>query len=465
MDPKQWAVAAALAAVILGQLWMGRVLDGPSRHTRRAGGPWNATAIEHDVRRLPRVSAAELASNAGAFDFGAPFVLTGLCEPTADSADPCHLRDGTWSAGAMTGTSAGGDAQSWGWAREASVEFYPHNMDEFALLRTGSRVPLPVAVAVTAGLPGAADGWPADDDAVSPPRRYAHWNVNATGDWARLTTEMLGGVLAARLPPQLLYTQRWLDDVLVGGGSGSDEFAAGNAAAAGAPDDDALAADWCAVTHWRMLLVGNHGAGMFNHRDNLPTGAWQLQLAGAKRWHLCAPDQAAHVAVVPPGAPRDLVYGMPPNVGLNLLRPGDGQGQANTYAAHPRARNASCALEVLAPGEAIVYPADWWHQTESVVGAPGGLSVALTESVVTPGSWEALGRVTAVNCAKVHRPGVTPSPALCARLPALVAHWRRRFGGDEGGGSAAVTASEGPPAAKAAPPTQHSGGDGGAGEL
>jgi ribosomal protein L16 Arg81 hydroxylase len=44
-----------------------------------------------------------------------------------------------------------------------------------------------------------------------------------------------------------------------------------------------------------MVLMGEAGAGMFNHVDTLQTASWQAQIEGRKRWHLCAPSQTPHL--------------------------------------------------------------------------------------------------------------------------------------------------------------------------
>jgi hypothetical protein len=41
-------------------------------------------------------------------------------------------------------------------------------------------------------------------------------------------------------------------------------------------------------THWRMVLIGQKGAGMFNHKDTLQSSSFQAQVKGRKRWHLCS---------------------------------------------------------------------------------------------------------------------------------------------------------------------------------
>lgn len=44
------------------------------------------------------------------------------------------------------------------------------------------------------------------------------------------------------------------------------------------------------------MLIGNKGAGMFNHIDVLRSASWQAQVHGAKRWHICAPDQSRYLS-------------------------------------------------------------------------------------------------------------------------------------------------------------------------
>ena len=40
-------------------------------------------------------------------------------------------------------------------------------------------------------------------------------------------------------------------------------------------------------THWKILLVGARGAGMFNHSDSLQTSSWHLTVSGRKWWYVC----------------------------------------------------------------------------------------------------------------------------------------------------------------------------------
>ena len=84
------------------------------------------------------------------------------------------------------------------------------------------------------------------------------------------------------------------------------------------------------VAHWRLLaLGGGAGSGMDGHSDALALGSWSRQLTGRKRWRLC----------------------------------GD-----------------SCSEVTLQPGETLVYPPRWWHQTSTIdVGA-----LSISGSLIAP---------------------------------------------------------------------------------
>ena len=85
------------------------------------------------------------------------------------------------------------------------------------------------------------------------------------------------------------------------------------------------------VAHWRLLALGGlANSGMDGHSDALALGSWSRQLAGRKRWRLC----------------------------------GDG----------------SCSEVTLQPGETLVYPPRWWHETSTVdVGA-----LSVSGSLIAP---------------------------------------------------------------------------------
>jgi ribosomal protein L16 Arg81 hydroxylase len=89
-----------------------------------------------------------------------------------------------------------------------------------------------------------------------------------------------------------------------------------------------------------MMLIGDEGAGMFNHQDVLRTASWQVQLQGSKLWHICAPDQS-----------------------FALYEAGDVDVWQPNYERFPRFAQADCYEVTVQPGEFIYYPADYWHQT------------------------------------------------------------------------------------------------------
>lgn len=112
-------------------------------------------------------------------------------------------------------------------------------------------------------------------------------------------------------------------------------------------------------THWKMLLIGEEGSGMFNHKDTLRTTSWQLQIQGRKKWHICGPSQ------------DEFMYGAGE---VDFFHP--------DYKNYPKAHNASCYEVILHPGQLLYYPADHWHQTINL-DTP---TVALSGTVPTASS-------------------------------------------------------------------------------
>ena len=84
------------------------------------------------------------------------------------------------------------------------------------------------------------------------------------------------------------------------------------------------------VAHWRLLARGGGASsGMDGHTDALALGSWSRQLAGRKRWRLCG---------------------------------------------------ESCLEVTLQPGETLVYPPRWWHETNTIdVGA-----LSVSGSLIAP---------------------------------------------------------------------------------
>jgi len=106
-------------------------------------------------------------------------------------------------------------------------------------------------------------------------------------------------------------------------------------------DDPALADEWNIKTHWKILLVGTRGAGMFNHSDSLLTSSWHAHIMGNKWWYVC---------------------GQLPN------------------------RSHVCFDEVLQPGDILYYPRRWHHETQ-ILETP---TMTLTDTVAHTGNAEGI---------------------------------------------------------------------------
>jgi len=78
--------------------------------------------------------------------------------------------------------------------------------------------------------------------------------------------------------------------------------------------DQDLMDEYFVKTHWKMVLIGQPGAGMFNHRDTLRSSSWHLHVKGRKWWRVCDEDR--------------------------------------------------CFEEILREGDTLFYPRDWFHTTQ-----------------------------------------------------------------------------------------------------
>ena len=96
-------------------------------------------------------------------------------------------------------------------------------------------------------------------------------------------------------------------------------------------------------THWRMVLIGQRGAGMFNHKDTLQSTSFQAQVRGRKRWHLCGSEQDG-----------------------NMYKAGDVNAFSPDYERFPNALGLDCYDHVVEEGMMVYYPANYWHQTRNL---------------------------------------------------------------------------------------------------
>ncbi len=154
-------------------------------------------------------------------------------------------------------------------------------------------------------------------------------------------------------------------------------------------------------THWRMVLIGNRGAGMFNHVDVLRTASFQAQVYGSKRWHICAPDQSPY-----------------------LYSAGNIDAFDPDYATYPLFHQAQCYEDIVSAKEMIYYPKDYWHQTENLATP----SVSLSASILDENNYAEITRELQAECdTNKYRWGF--SKDLCKHLKeSCFGWWEHRYG-------------------------------------
>lgn len=126
-------------------------------------------------------------------------------------------------------------------------------------------------------------------------------------------------------------------------------------------------------THWKVLLIGTPGAGMFNHSDGLRTSSWHLHVRGRKKWTIC-------------------------------------------YHGH-------CTTDILNPGEVLFYPKDYWHKTECLDNP----TITVTDTIKTSENRRAINE-------QFYRQCVSPSDefgfsaSLCDALESAIGwdSWRTK---------------------------------------
>lgn len=85
--------------------------------------------------------------------------------------------------------------------------------------------------------------------------------------------------------------------------------------------DDDVREEYHIKTHWKIILIGTKGSGMFNHSDSLMTASWHGHVQGKKWWYVCTPD-----------------------------------------GVHPQ----KCYESILNPGEVLYYGPGWYHATRNL---------------------------------------------------------------------------------------------------
>lgn len=166
-----------------------------------------------------------------------------------------------------------GAAQAWGWDFEKmnldlmkskkygnkQADYYPHNMLEetvhpifFNLKEAIEQLSMPQSGYM--------------DMDTSLPGTYIQWNVDEEA-WRGMLDDM-----SATLPA-VFEDKHWTDKCF--DAEGVTKFNKN--------------------IHWKMMLIGEEDAGMFNHKDVMRMASWQVQMTGSKRWHICSPTQDKYV--------------------------------------------------------------------------------------------------------------------------------------------------------------------------
>lgn len=218
-----------------------------------------------------------------------------------------------------------GAAEAWGWNITAvdfdylveshghkNADYYPHNM----LLESVKPLFSNLGQALeelTYSVPPQHHNYPNDWD-FSQRGTYIQWNVDEVS-WRDVMSQMNATL------PEVYEDSHWTEKCF----------------------DTRGVTTFNTNLHWKMMLIGEEGAGMFNHKDVMRMASWQVQLQGRKLWHVCSPDQDSR-----------------------MYKAGDVNWFQPDYERWPLAKKAKCFQTITEPGDSMYYPRDWWHQTKNL---------------------------------------------------------------------------------------------------
>jgi hypothetical protein len=202
------------------------------------------------------------------------------------------------------------------------------------------------------------------------PGTYLQWNINLN-DWRRLREDFT-------VPYAFKADEEWLDECL---------------------STDELRDEYSKKTHWRMMLIGNKGAGMFGHQDVLRTSSWQAQVKGAKKWFICHPNQKPY-----------------------LYHAGDVDAWDWDPEKHPLFEKADCYEDIIRAGEMLYYPRDYWHQTLNLETP----SMSISGTICDPNNFDTISAELKNECDwQKFKWGF--SKELCSELPKCWKLWKDRW--------------------------------------
>ena len=148
--------------------------------------------------------------------------------------------------------------------------------------------------------------------------------------------------------------------------------------------DDIISEEWNIKTHWKIILTGTRGAGMFNHSDSLLTSSWHAQVLGRKWWYVCG----HHGAEIFP----------------------DGQGKQACYEG------------ILQVGEILYYPRHWHHETQCL-DTP---TMTLTDTVAKASNAEGIMMKAFGECSGKEALNFDFSAKLCDALSKCSKWWKEK---------------------------------------
>lgn len=244
------------------------------------------------------------------------------------------------------------------------LDYYPHNMNDPNV--HPYRVPFRRAYEQ---LEGPEDVY--HDVDISEARTYIHWNVPLP-DFESLLRSMSISL------PSILNDTFW------------------NVGCFNSPEQSN---QFHLLTHWKMLLLGEEGAGMFNHRDYLQSASYQIQVQGRKKWHLCAPTQDPF-----------------------LYQDGEVDMFNPDYKRFPQVLKAKCYQFIVEPGDFVFYPKGYWHQTLNL-DTP---TISLTGTLVTPTNHFDVKERLEVQCSGRGNLFI-PDTVFCAQLKKCYKYWADFF--------------------------------------
>lgn len=240
---------------------------------------------------------------------------------------------------------------------EAVTDFYPYNMlSEERQSPYLTRLPKGIKELM---IPQAKYHFGTPKDGKHVEGRYMHLQLSPKM-WEKLEQ-------SGHMPPtrhEFLENDEWL------------------AACMGHPDS-AIAQEWHLKTHWKIILTGTRGAGMFNHSDALLTSSWHSQILGQKWWYVCG--------------------------------------------THADGRQV-CYEDILQPGEILYYPRRWHHETQCVETP----TMTLTDTVAHEGNAEGIMMKTFGECTGRNPLNFDFSSQLCDALDTCNTYWKERVKAEGG---------------------------------